>query len=34
MRSVKKYCSLAVLLVEATVNPGIKEKKDLQAFAE
>lgn len=33
-RSVQKYCSLAVLLVGATVNLGIKEKKDLQAFAE
>ena len=33
-RSVQKYCSLAVLLLGMTVNLGIREKKDLQAFAE
>ena len=32
--SVQKYCSLAVLLVEITVNYGIRERKELQAFAE
>jgi hypothetical protein len=32
--SVQKYCSLAVLLVGITVNYGIKERKELQAFAE
>jgi hypothetical protein len=33
-RSVQKYCFLAVLLVGMTVNLGIREKKDFQAFAE
>jgi hypothetical protein len=32
--SVLKYCSLAVLLVGMTVNYGIKERKELQAFSE
>jgi hypothetical protein len=32
--SVQKYCSLAVLLVGITVNYGIKERKELQAFSE
>lgn len=32
--SVQKYCSLAVLLVGMTVNYGIKERKELQAFSE
>ncbi|MFY1112563.1 MAG: transposase [Methanosarcinaceae archaeon] len=32
--SVQKYCSLAVLLVGMTVNCGINEKKELQAFSE
>lgn len=32
--SVLKYCSLAVLLVGITINYGIKEKKELQAFSE
>jgi hypothetical protein len=33
-RSVLKYCSLAVLLVGTTLNYGIKERKELQAFSE
>jgi hypothetical protein len=32
--SVQKYCSLAVLLVGITVNYGISERKELQAFSE
>ncbi|AKB50683.1 hypothetical protein MSBRW_1430 [Methanosarcina barkeri str. Wiesmoor] len=32
--SVQKYCSLAVLLVGVTVNYGINERKELQAFSE
>jgi len=32
--SVQKYCSLAVLLVGITLNYGIREKKELQAFAD
>ena len=32
--SVQKYCSLAVLLVGITVNYGINERKELQAFSE
>ena len=32
--SVQKYCSLAVLLVGITLNYGIRERKELQAFAE
>jgi hypothetical protein len=32
--SVQKYCSLAVLLVEITVNYGIKGRKELQALSE
>jgi len=32
--SVLKYCSLAVLLVGMTVNYGINERKELQAFSE
>ncbi|MGB9940019.1 MAG: IS5/IS1182 family transposase, partial [Methanosarcina sp.] len=32
--SVQKYCSLAVLLVGMTVNYGINERKELQAFSE
>ena len=32
--SVQKYCSLAVLLVGMTVNYGIRERKELQAFSE
>ncbi len=32
--SVQKYCSLAVLLVGRTVNYGIRERKELKAFAE
>ena len=32
--SVQKYSSLAVLLVGITVNYGIKERKELQAFSE
>jgi hypothetical protein len=32
--SIQKYCSLAVLLVGITVNYGINERKELQAFSE
>jgi hypothetical protein len=32
--SIQKYCFLAVLLVEETVNCGIRERKELQAFSE
>lgn len=32
--SVLKYCSLAVLLVGETVNYGINQRKELQAFSE
>lgn len=32
--SVLKYCSLAVLLIGITINYGIKERKELQAFSE
>jgi hypothetical protein len=32
--SVQKYCSLAVLLVGITVNYGVSERKELQAFSE
>ena len=32
--SVQKYCSLAVLLVGRTLNYGITERKELQAFSQ
>ena len=32
--SIQKYCSLAVLLVRITVNYGIRERKELKAFAQ
>ncbi len=32
--SIQKYCSLAVFLVGITVNYGINERKESQAFSE
>jgi hypothetical protein len=32
--SVLKYCSLDLLLVGMTINYGIEERKEIQAFSE